>query len=131
MAKYIQAGDSIECNKSRVSTRKVSTPVPLKIEKADGGFINLLKFKSKTNSNVTITEELNPKVGVISENSHLDLDDELEAQVMEIYIEGSANFKVISNFSNVHGIQSSNIDSFTYAKIVIPFRFLLDRRPAI
>jgi hypothetical protein len=124
MTKFVEAGASIEGNKSDVFVRKVSkTPTLLNID----GVGRFYKYKSKIRAIVKITEELVPKIHRICERSNLNLHDELEAVTIEIFTENRISLQVISNFSNVHGIQANNINAFTYAKIVIPWRFVVER----
>jgi hypothetical protein len=124
MAKFIDVGDSVECNKSEVFVRKVNKPILLDIE----GIGRFFKYKSKIRAIIKITEELIPKVHRICNSSNLSLHDELEGDTIEIFLEEKITFQLISNFSNVHSIQGNNVNSFTYAKILIPFRFVLERR---
>lgn len=125
MPKLQQIGSSIECSKSKVFVRKISTSTPVKITDLSGKEILLHKYKTKKRAIVSIAQELAPKACVICNTSNLDLHDELEAEVIEIYTNGRSNFQVISNFSHVHGIQGGDINSFTYARIVIPWRYVL------
>jgi hypothetical protein len=123
MAKYIGAGDSLECLKSNVATRKISNnPYIIEIEG-----IKYFKYSTKIRCTIKIIEELNPKIHRISEFSALNIHDELEAEGIDIYTEKRISLKIISNYSNVHSIQSNDINSFTYAKILIPFRFVLQK----
>ncbi len=87
----------------------------------------LFKYKSSIRALVSISEELLPKEHKICETSFLDLNDELDAEIVEIYLERIAKFTVQSNFSHVHGIQCSHIKGFTFAKIVIPWKFALQQ----
>ena len=123
MAKYIEAGNSLECHKSNVAIRKkVKNPIVIQIDE-----IKYFKYSTKIRCIIKIIEELNPKIHRISKTSALDIHDELEAVGIDIYTEKRISLKVLSNFSNVHGIQSGVINSFTYAKIRIPFRFVLQK----
>jgi len=123
MAKYIDIGDSVEGSKSSVYLRKVNKPILLNLE----GVGRFYKYKSKIRAIIKITEELVPKVYKICETSNLNLNDELEGDIIEILLEEKVTFQLISNFSNVHGIQGNSINTFTYAKIIIPWRFVLER----
>jgi hypothetical protein len=128
MAKHLNVGESIECNKSRIAVRSVSkNPTLVAIEGLNGKSYRFFKYKTKIRAIATIIEELNPKECVICEGSHLDLDDTLEAETLEIYTSKRMIFEVISNFSNVHGIQGDEVNHLTYAKIIIPWRFLLEK----
>lgn len=127
MAKYINSGESIECKESHVATRKSSAPTLLNIAEIDGKLRRLFKYKTKIRAIIKITRELTPKKGVICDNSHLDLLDELEGDTVEIFTENRIKLEVVSYFSNVHGIQGNSVNCFTYAKIVIPWRFVLEK----
>ncbi len=129
MAKYINAGDSIECSTSCIITRKLSNSAQnyLKIEKDGGGFVNVFKYKTKIRATVKIVSELAPKTHIICQSSKLDVHDELEGETIEIYTDKKVKLELTSNFTNVHGIQGNTIKTFTYAKIAIPFRFALQR----
>lgn len=123
MAKYLEAGNSLECIKSNVATRKISkNPCIIKI---DG--INYFKYSAQRRCIVKILEELNPKQHRIYEKSALNINDEIEAQGVDIYTEKRFKLKKESNYSNVHGIQSNIINTFTCAKIMTPFRFVLEK----
>ena len=127
MAKYIEAGNSIECHKSNVSTRKiVKNPIVIQIDE-----IKYFKYSTKIRCIVKIIEELNPKIHRINESSALNIHDELEAERIDIFTEKRISLSLISNFSHVHGIQNGDINSFTYAKILIPFRFVLHKSISI
>ncbi len=123
MAKYVDAGNSVECSKSNIALRKITTASAL--VKVDG--INYFKYKTKKRAIVTVTEELRPKVHRICPTSYLNLNDILEADTVEIYVEKRITLALTSNFSHVHGIQANNINMFTYAKIIIPWRFIAER----
>ena len=123
MAKFMNVGDSIEANRSDILVRKVSSPILINIE----GVGRFFKYKSKIRAIVKITEELLPKVHRICCYSNLNLNDELEADTIEIFTENKITLQLVSNFSNVHGIQANNVNAYTYAKIVIPWRFVLEK----
>jgi hypothetical protein len=123
MAKHVILGSSIEGNKSSVAVRKISkNPSILDIE----GVGLFFKYKSKIHAIVKVTEELSPKKHIICETSFLNLNDELEADIIELFTPKKLSLKLTSNFSSVHGIQSNNLSMFTYAKIASPFRFALN-----
>lgn len=128
MAKYIETGNSLECHKSNIATRKVANKNPILIQIDE---IRYYKYSTKIRCIVKIIEELNPKIHRISETSALNIHDELEAEGIDIYTEKRISLNLVSNFSHVHGIQSNDINSFTYAKILTPFRFVLQRSLAI
>lgn len=130
MATHIHEGDSIECSQSMIAVRKVSkTPTLVNIEcKEEGRKMRLFKYKSSIRSIVQITEELNPLDSVVCENSHLVLHDTLEAAVLSIYTAKKVTLETVSNFSHVHGIQGANVNAFTYAKIDIPWPFVLNQK---
>jgi len=111
MAKFVNAGVSIEGSKSNIIVRKISDPIVIAIE----GVGRFYKYKSKI------------KVYRICCDSKLDLNDELDAATIEILTEERVSLVLISNFSNVHGIQGNNVNTFTYAKIIIPWRFILEK----
>lgn len=123
MAVHQNAGDSIECSSAKISVRKIGDPFYIKIKG-----VKYFKYKSSVRSIVTITQELNPKEHIILPSSKLDLNDELSADVVEIYTINKRKFDVCSNFSHVHGIQCNDISDFTFAKIVIPWRYITVRK---
>jgi len=125
MTKYVNLGNSIEASRTDITTRKLKKASSSVYFEGVGRFF---KYKTKINSNIKITEELVPKEPRISPQSFLDLNDELDGDIFEIYTDTLIDTKVISNFSNVHGIQSGRINSFTYAKIMTPWRFILEQR---
>ncbi|PIY04375.1 MAG: hypothetical protein COZ21_06910 [Bacteroidetes bacterium CG_4_10_14_3_um_filter_31_20] len=128
MIKYVGTGDSIECEASCIVTRKVSPkPIFIKIEALDGTFVNFFKYKTKIRATVTIIKELNPKEPIIDDISKLDLDSTLEAGTVEIYTKSRIKLELTSNFTSTHTIQNNIVNIFTYAKIVIPWQFMLDR----
>jgi len=121
--KLVQLGNSVECQKSNIALRS-SGDNPFGIE-YEG--VRYFKYKSKKRAIVTITEELNPKEPRICKTSYLDLNGILEAEVIEIWTEKRVKFEVTSNFSNVHGIQQNSVNAFTFAKIVITWRAILEK----
>jgi hypothetical protein len=124
MATFVNQGDSIEGGKSHIHVRKVTNPILIDID----GIGRFFKYKSKIRAIITITEELIPKIHRICCDSKLDLNDELDAATIDILTSKRIKtWKLISNFSNVHGIQSNIVNDFTYAKILIPWRFVLER----
>ena len=128
MAKHENLGDSIECNKSMIAVRKVSKkPTFIKMDCIDGGNISLFKYKTNIRAIVKIEEALAPLECIICATSHLGLEDSLEGEVISIYTKSKINLNPVSNFSHVHGIQGDYVKSFTYAKIDIPWRYVLTR----
>ncbi len=125
MAKHVDAGTSLECSKSHIEVRKliIDNRTMIKIE----GIGRCFKYKSGINSTVTITEELSPLKAVFCEESHLNLSDQLQADIIEIYTPKKIVTTLESNHSHVHGINVSDLKTYTYAKIVIPFRYVLER----
>jgi len=131
MATHCSPGESIECNKSTVAARKIVEHVYVKLHNLRGEEVTFFKYKTKIRAIVTIEEELDPRVCIMREASFLDLNDALEANVIEIYVPNKVKFQVSSNFSNVHGIQWNSVKGFTYAMIVIPWRSVLEQRIAV
>ena len=128
MGKYVYSGDSIECSYSHIAVRKLSKPSqPLRMTKLNGEEIRLFKYKCQKRGIVIIVKELVPKESVICKTSCLNIHDELEADVIEIYTPKLLNLGIISNFSHVHGIQGNAVNMFTYAKIIMPWRIFLER----
>ena len=126
MATYTEEGNSIECNKSCIAARGISKK-PVLITNLEGVAGRWFKYKGHKRVIATITEELRPRRHKICELSKLLLNDALDADVVEMYFEKRITVEIVSNFSNVHGIQGSHANTFTYAKIVIPWRFVLQR----
>ena len=125
MTKYVNLGDSIEAGQTDLVSRKIRKVSSLVNIEGVGRFF---KYKTKINSNIKITEELVPKEYRICPQSYLDLNDELECDSLEIYTESLITTGVLTNFTSVHGIQAGSINSFTYAKILTPWRFILERQ---
>lgn len=125
MAKYVHCGDSIECQKSALATRKISKPFAFKLD----GFKNILyKYKTNINAIISIIEALDPKEYKIDPNSKLDIEDFLTADVIEIWTHiRFSDLDHLSNFSHVHGIQSKIIKDYTFAKIATPYRMHLEK----
>jgi hypothetical protein len=125
MAKYVNPGDSIECNKSEVAVRKITkTPILVKVDEVRG---RLYKYKSGIRAIVSITETLlDTDKHRINENSKVSFNDTLEGDTIEIYTKKRMTFGLISNFSHVHSIQGDKVPCFTYAKIIIPWRYVLE-----
>lgn len=129
MAKYVRLGDSIECNCSEINTRKpiignANARVEISGQK-------LYKYKTQINTDVVITEELNPKEAIIEPNSGLNKDDSVNGDVVEIYLKKIMNFKKKSNYSSKHSIYSCKSSCFTYARIAMPWRLFLEMQTAI
>ncbi|MFZ1785381.1 MAG: hypothetical protein WAU23_09250 [Ferruginibacter sp.] len=128
MATHVNGGDSIECNKSLIAVRKISKKHTLiNMDSINGEFVRLFKYKSSIRAIVKIKEELDPLACIICQTSHLALEDSLEGEVISIYTKRQIKLEPVSNFSHVHGIQGSNVTDFTYAKIDIPWRYVLER----
>lgn len=123
-------GDSVECEKSLVHVRKSTGPTAIDVTCVNGSVLSLYKYKGKRSSAVKIVQELDPKQSIVSATSYLDQNDSIEGDTIEIYTGRLLNFKVKANFSHVHGMQESSIPEFTYAKIEIPWEFVLQRRLA-
>jgi hypothetical protein len=87
----------------------------------------MFKYKTKKRAIVTVSAELNPKVQIFCETSYLELNDAIEGDVVEIYTDEEVEFELVSNFSHVHGIQGNALNNLTYARIALPFRFVLER----
>src|SRR3990172_11021124 len=126
MAIFQNAGESIECNASYIAIRGITKrAMPLNIQKIDGNYISGYKYKTKVNCTVVITQELVPKIAIISASSNLNLNDTLKADTLEVFTERKIRLHVESNATSRHGIQENNVIAFTYAKIIAPFRFIL------
>jgi hypothetical protein len=128
MAKSINSGASIECQKSHVAARKISNPVLVIIPGING--VNqhrLFKYKTGIRSVAKIVEELDPKNAIIDIASNLDLNDEIEGPILEIYTIKREKAKIVSNYSHVHSIQSIDFSDFTYAKIITPWGFVIQK----
>jgi hypothetical protein len=123
MGEFQNRGDSIEGEKVHCNTRKA---IP-------GGRFDFLgigilwKYGCQTNAFVKIIEELNPKRFKYKSTSHLDLDDCISGEKIEVFSSDKLRFKKESNFSSTHGIQWSQSNSYTYAEIKIPYRYILYR----
>lgn len=132
IVKHVTEGDSIECESSCIATRKISPqPTFIRIATIDGTMVNLFKYKTKIRATVTITEELTPKEPIIEDSSKLDLHSTLEGDTLEIYTKVRIKLGLHSNFTSTHTIQGDSVKTFTYAKIVIPWRFMLERASAL
>lgn len=128
MGRYINTGDAVECQKSRIAVRKFHSIPPIEYE----GVGICFRIKSKIRAIVRIEEELNPKECKICRLSRMELNDEIEADVIEINIctKKRIKFQLESNFSAKHSINWNLFDEFTYAKIITPWRaFLLKECP--
>jgi hypothetical protein len=119
MATYQKEGASIECGRSKIAVRKLITLSLIEI-----GGVRYFRYKSKISGRATILEELDPKICRISKASFLDSNDELSADVIEIYSEKKIKLENQANYSNVHGMQVGESKSFTYAKISQPWKFI-------
>ena len=127
MASHVNQGNSVECQKSFVATRKVSGPFFVSLPTLTGSKIPLFKYKTNIRSLVFIIEQLNPFECIICKESKMNLNDVLEGTVIEVYTKKRIKFKLESNYSNVHGIQGDHVTDFTYAKIVIPWEYVLNQ----
>ena len=129
MAIYQDESSSIECNRVRVETRKISKkPIYIKIECLDGSSMNVFKYKTSMSATVSNLEELNPKVQILDAKSCLDLGDQLKAPIVEIYTMERLQSKILSNFTNVHSINSLKINAFCFSKIITPWNFILEKQ---
>lgn len=124
--KCLQQGDSIECENANICSRQLDLTLPVKINCSDGKIIKLFKYKTKKNAWVKIVEELNPKEHVVNSNSKLDLGVLLEADIVEVYVSKCLKIGRGSNITSTHGAQGCTSNCFTYAQIMMPFRFILD-----
>ncbi len=124
MVQCINAGESIECIESSLTARKFIKSNLVKKEKIGQCF----KFKAQINCIAKIVKELNPKKFIINEKSFLDLGDYLTAECIEIFFKGKYSTNLISNYSSTHGIQNEIISGYVYAHIVIPMKWVLEKK---
>ena len=130
MASHVGQGNCVECQQSMVAARKVTVLTSVSLPTVTGGTIALYKYKTQIRGIVQITEQLHNLERIICADSKIDLHDLLEGTVIEIYTAKPIKFKLQSNFSHVHGIQGDSVPAFTYAKIIIPWTFVTQKRIA-
>jgi hypothetical protein len=124
MAKFVNIADSIEGNSILVYTRKqiMSSFVEL------NNMGKMFKYKCSINTSSEITEELVPKEYKINSKSHLDLNDSLHADIIEVYCLSLLKFTKESNYTSTHSIQKCSSGNLSYAIITQPFRYILEKK---
>ena len=126
MIRLVEENDSIEGVRFDISARKLNPCSPLSYN-IEGVIYYFHKFKSKIRGKAVIIEEYSPKKFLIAEKSHLDIKDEIEADVIELFLLKTSAKEILSNYSHVHGIQNFISNEHSYGIIKAPFKFVLER----
>lgn len=122
MAGYYETGDSIECKKSEIDTRKCNLQGLIK---QDG--VKYFRYKTNIRTKVTIISELLPKKSIINKNSHLDRSDFVEAQIVEIWLASKVKFNKKTNTTSTHSSYNCKMNCFTFAKISTPWKHIIEK----
>jgi hypothetical protein len=117
----VNPNDAIEGKKINITTRKQVAQGLVEIN----GIGRCFKFLCSKNVRTCIMQESIPKVAVHFLNAMLNKGDNLEGQAIEVLSYNLLKFSIISNRTNVHGIQASDTHKFGAARIRIPFHFCL------
>jgi hypothetical protein len=120
--KFINRGETIEGKRIAIKTRKQTLQTSVEIDNIGRCF----KYLCQKNANASITEELDIKVSKFSEKSHLDINDSVSGDSIDLYSSDKLQFTKEANYSSKHGIQSSETKQYGCAQIRIPFRFALE-----
>ena len=124
--RFEKENDSIEAKRFDITIRKLIPRTFIKINRGDNTYY-FHTFKSRLRGIAIIIQEYAPKKSIISETSHLDTGDEINAPVIELYLSKKSGLFLISNFSATHGIQNFKSDDFSFGVIRTPFRYVLER----
>jgi hypothetical protein len=116
--------ESIEGECILIHTRKYIAQPPINKE----GIGLLYKYRCQINSTATIRKELEEKKCKFSKGCHLNLDDSLEADGIEVLCLNMIRFIKQANYTSTHGIQMYETKVYTRAAITLPFRFVLERK---
>lgn len=115
---FHEAGESIECLKCKLVTRKYS-PSSVINDQTYGG--RCFKYECDRNASAEILKELNPKNYKVRITSHLDLGDMLKAYSLIVYFQSKKRLKFdLVNKTGSHKAQEAICKGFTYAEIKQP-----------
>lgn len=124
MANFHFDGESIECDGSEINTRKnVASSIlnhPI--------IGRCIRYLCSRNADSKIIKELNPKVAKIDIRSHLDLNDQIKGERIEVLVQGTKRlkFSVKGGHTSTHKVQTVQSKCYTYSKISKPFNNVID-----
>lgn len=119
---FINQGDTIEGKRLDIKTRKQTLQTSIEIKDIGRCF----KYLCQKNVNASVAEELKEKVAKFADDSHLNLNDNIRGDSVDLYSLTRLQFSKESNYSSKHGIQYSETKKYGCAQIRIPFRFTLE-----
>ncbi|MBZ9728265.1 hypothetical protein LB467_01070 [Salegentibacter sp. JZCK2] len=117
-------GDKIECNKSEVIAKKI-TPQSLQNHPKLG---RVWKYKCDRDGSAEITEELDPKEALHSEESNLNLGDTLKSEKFYVLVKETRKLrpKKIGGHTGRHSSQELKIKKYTFGEIIKPFEHIIN-----
>jgi len=113
---YYASQDSIECAQADLSFRRIAIKRPPEKHPVLG---LLYRFKLTINGKACINKELDPKKAIINANSHLNIGDEVQGNILLILTQKALKKSDydIERGSSTHRIQVFLHRYFTFAKI--------------
>ena len=123
MTEFHNVGESIECAKCEIVTRKFVPSSP-QIHEVLG---RVIKYELSLNCSAEIIEEVDPKEWKIDFASKLSLGDKLKAKSIYALVSSIKRVKWdVINFTATHKAQKAEIGYFTFAKIKSPLDNVLN-----
>ncbi len=119
MAEYYLLGDKIECLAADVFSKKITPSMPQNHPK-----IGLsLKYSCERDGSIEIIKELIPKKALISDTSHLNLNDKLSANSFYCLVKGirPISKSKIGGHTGRHSSQFIKTNDYTFSEISKPF----------
>ena len=124
--KFVNHGDTIEGKRIDIKTRKQTLQTSVEIDDVGRCF----KYLCQIHATASITEKLDLDIKTkdekIKSNIHLEVDDCISGDSIDVYTLDRLKFSKEANYSHKHGIQSSETKRYGRSQIRIPFRFALE-----
>lgn len=124
MSEYIEIGESIECEKALINARKFTNGALV----YDDDIGRCIRYVCSRNGNAITQKELNPKVALKKETSHLDLGDSIRAERFYILVKGIRRLRInkVGGFTGRHSTGRMVTSSYTFAEISKPFQNIIN-----
>lgn len=117
------AGESIECDKCELITRKIVPSSPL----FNSTIGRVIKYECSRNSSTEILKELDPKEFKYKFSSNLNLGTKLQAESLYLITSQLKKLKLdLVNESGRHKASRGTIDGYTFAEIKYPIANVLN-----
>lgn len=123
MGEFYSEGDKIECEHSEVIAKAIREKPPINHSKLG----RVTKYVCERDGSAEIIKELDPKEGVYSKESNLNLGDKIRSESFYVLVSGNKRLrkKKKGGQSGRHNSQIIKPRTYTFAEITKPFNHIL------